>query len=120
MTKLAHSLLVQDSRTKRRNAAETRFRTYGLAAIGIVALALIVLLTSVVSSGVSAFRQTYITLDVALPEAKLDKSGLRDPAVMAKTSTFGYAPLLQDALLAKMAALILSASALSPLRTAMP
>jgi phosphate transport system permease protein len=105
MTKLANSLLVQDGRTKRRNAAEARFKGYGLGAICIVALALIVLLTTVVSNGVSAFRQTYITLEIALPAATLDTSGLRDPAVMAKISTFGYAPLLQDALLTKMAAL---------------
>jgi phosphate transport system permease protein len=32
-----------------------------------------------------------------LPEDKLDKSGVRDAEVMAKVSTFGYAPLLRNA-----------------------
>jgi cobalamin biosynthesis protein CbiD len=59
------SLLVHDARTARRNAAERRFRTYGLCAIGIAALALLVLPTTVVSNGVSSFRQSYITLEIA-------------------------------------------------------
>jgi len=105
MTKSKQSLLVRDERTTRRNAAEVRFRTYGLCAIGIAALALIVLLTAVVSSGVSAFRQTYITLEITLLETKLDETGTRDPEVMAKVTTFGYAPLLRDALLNQLAEL---------------
>jgi len=102
MTALSNSLLVQDDRTRRRNAAEARFRACGLGAIGIAMLALAMLLTSVVSSGVGAFRQTYITLEIPLPEARLDKSGTRDPAAMAKVTTFGYAPLLRGALLARI------------------
>ena len=99
------SLLTPSPRLRQRNAAEARFRLYGLAAIGIAALALLVLLSSVVSSGIGGFRQTYITLEVTLPEAKLDKSGVRDVAVMKKVSTFGYAPLLRDALIAQLDAL---------------
>ncbi|MBZ0130180.1 MAG: phosphate ABC transporter permease PstA [Rhodobacteraceae bacterium] len=103
MTDVLNSLLVQDDRTRRRNAAEVRFHAYGLGAIGVAVLALVLLLTSVVSSGIGAFRQTYITLEIPLPEEKLDKSGRRDSAVMARVTTFGYAPLLRDALLATMA-----------------
>ena len=110
MTTTANSLLVRDDRTKRRNAAELRFRAYGLGAIGIAALALVLLLSSVLSSGVGAFSQTFITLETSLPEAKLNKSGLRDPAVMAKVSTFGYAPLLRDALLTRIAELGITTS----------
>ncbi len=102
MSDTANSLLVQGARTRRRRAAEARFRAGGLAAIGIAALALNVLLTSVISNGVGAFKQTYITLEIALPEAKLDKTGQRDPAQMAKVTTFGYAPLVRDALLAQV------------------
>jgi phosphate transport system permease protein len=103
MNKVTTSLLVRDVRTTRRNAAERRFRIYGLGAIGIAALALVILLTTIVSNGVGAFRQTYITLDFALPEDKLDKEGARDPATMAKVTTFGYAPLLRDALVNQLA-----------------
>ena len=99
------SLLVQDARTKRRNAAERRFHACGLGAIGVAALALVLLLTSVVSDGASSFRQTHITLEIALPADTLDKNGGRDPAAMASVSTFGYAPLLRDALLGQIAGL---------------
>lgn len=89
-----NSLLTQDARTKRRNAAEARFRAYGVAAIAVAVLALFGLLASILYNGSSAFRQTFITLDVYLDPAKLDKKGDRDLAKIAKLSTFGYAPLI--------------------------
>ena len=97
------SLLTIDARTKSRNAAETRFRAYGLGAIVVAMIALAVLLTSVVSAGLSAFQQTYGTVTVQLPEAKLDKSGVRDPAVMSKVTTIGYIPLLRAGLVQALA-----------------
>ena len=98
------SLLTTDPRTRKRNAAEKRFRAYGLTAIGIAFVALAVLLTSVITNGASAFQQTYIALDVPLPEDKLDKSGTRDPEVMAKVTTLGYNSILRDAMAATVAA----------------
>lgn len=103
MNRASHSLLVVDGRTKRRNAAEKRFKAYGLGAIGIALIALVILLSSVLDSGLGAFRQTYITVAVELPEAKLDKSGVRDLDVMKKVTTVGYKPLLRDAVLEAMA-----------------
>ena len=100
----ASSLMQADARTRRRNAAEGRFKVYGLVAIGIAAVALVVLLSSVLANGLGAFRQTTITVQVDLPEDKLDKSGVRDPEVMRKVTTFGYAPLLRDGLAATVAA----------------
>lgn len=100
---MTQSLLSVDARTKKRNAAEARFKAYGLGAIAIALLALAVLLTSVVGAGVGAFRQTYIVIDVPLPEAKLDKSAVRDLDVMKKVTTIGYAPLLREGLLAAIA-----------------
>ena len=97
------SLLNLDDRTRRRNAAERRFRIYGMVAVGLAVLALIFLLTSIARNGAGAFMQTYITLEVALPEDKLDKSGTRDVEEMKKVSTFGYSPLIDDALEAKIA-----------------
>ncbi|MEM0947639.1 MAG: phosphate ABC transporter permease PstA [Pseudomonadota bacterium] len=97
------SLLQLDARTKRRNAAEARFRLYGMIAVAISVLALVFLLSSILSNGLSAFWQTYIVLDVELTEEKLDKNGNRDPADLAKVSTFGYAPLIRDAMEAKIA-----------------
>ncbi|MHA6267138.1 phosphate ABC transporter permease PstA [Aliiroseovarius sp. CAU 1755] len=105
MTSPTKSLFVQDERVKRRNAAEKRFHSYGLCAIGVAALALVVLLASVLANGASAFRQTYLMLEIPLPAETLDKGGDRDPAAMASVSTFGYAPLLRDALVASIAKL---------------
>lgn len=95
---MKNSLLVTDVRTKKRNAAEARFKTFGLSAIVVAMLALAVLLTTVVGNGLSSFQQTFITLKVQLPAEKLDKVGNRDPADMAKVTTIGYNPILRDAL----------------------
>ncbi|MGC8202754.1 phosphate ABC transporter permease PstA [Aliiroseovarius sp. PTFE2010] len=92
------SLLVQDARTRKRNGSETRFRMYGVAAISTGLLFLVVLVSSILYNGLPAFQQTFITLQVDLPEAKLDKSGTRDIEVMKKVSTFGYNPLLDAAM----------------------
>ncbi|MCB1464984.1 MAG: phosphate ABC transporter permease PstA [Nitratireductor sp.] len=92
------SLFVAGERTKRRHVAERRFRLIGLAAVAFGILALIGLLGSIVVNGVSSFRQTYVTLEIHLDEAKLDKSGTRDLEVMQKVTTFGYAPLISKAL----------------------
>jgi phosphate transport system permease protein len=97
------SLLAQDARTKKRNAAEARFRMYGLAAICVGLLALVWLVTSILTNGAGAFQQTFVTLEVALAEDKLDKTGNRDPEDLKKVSTFGYAPLIAAAMEAKMA-----------------
>lgn len=99
------SLLAPDARTRKRNAAEARFRIYGMVAVGLAVIALVFLLTSIVRNGAGAFFQTFISLEVTLDEAKLDKSGNRDPEEMAKVSTFGYAPLIKDAIQAKIAEL---------------
>ncbi|MGC4409686.1 phosphate ABC transporter permease PstA [Rhizobium rosettiformans] len=92
------SILTSDARTRSRNAAEARFRMMGLIAVIIGVLALVGLLASILSNGLSSFRQTYISLDVNLDAAKLDKSGNRDRAEISKVSTFGYVPLIEAAL----------------------
>ncbi|MCA0960968.1 phosphate ABC transporter permease PstA [Salipiger bermudensis] len=91
------SLTAVGSRTKKRNASEKRFRAYGLAAIGTGLFFLVVLLSAIVSNGSSAFMQTFIEVPVYLDPAKLDKNGNRDPEDIAKVSTFGYSPLIQNA-----------------------
>ena len=92
------SLMAADARTKRRNAAEVRFRIYGLVAVVISLLALAMLLISIFGAGASAFRQTFLTMPVELTEAKLDKSGTRDLETMKKVTTVGYAAVLTAAL----------------------
>lgn len=92
------SLYAADDRTKKRNAAEARFKIYGIVAISIGVVFLISLLSAIFFSGVGAFQQTFITVPVELVEDKLDKNGNRDPADLAKVSTFGYTPLIQEAI----------------------
>ncbi|CUH82324.1 Phosphate transport system permease protein PstA [Tritonibacter multivorans] len=99
------SLLELTDRTKRRNAAEKRFRAYGIGAIAIGLLMLAVLVFNIVSKGTGAFQQTFITLDVELLESKLDKKGNRDLADIKKVTTFGYSPIIRNAIEAKVTGL---------------
>lgn len=92
------SLFEKDARTKRRNAAESRFKMYGIAAIGIGLLMLIVLVTNIVTAGTGAFQQSFLELNVELKADKLDKKGNRNIEDIKKVSTFGYAPLIASAL----------------------
>lgn len=97
------SLLAGDARTTKRNRAEARFRLYGVIAISLAVLALVALLSSILYNGIGAFQQTFISLEVELLEDKLDKTGERNPADLAKVSTFGYTPLIKTAINAKIA-----------------
>lgn len=90
------SLLVEDANTRRRNAAERRFRAYGLAAVLVGLVALVGLLGTILHDGVSAFRQTFVSVEVYLDPARLDKTGNRDLEQIKKVSTFGYTPLILD------------------------
>ncbi|MBJ3762948.1 phosphate ABC transporter permease PstA [Maribius pontilimi] len=92
------SIITVDDRTQKRNAAEKRFRAYGIAAIAAGMVFLVVLLGSILLNGVTAFQQTFIQVPVYLDPAKVDKEGNRDPEEMAKVSTFGYKPLLIEAM----------------------
>ncbi|MFZ5557413.1 MAG: phosphate ABC transporter permease PstA [Pseudomonadota bacterium] len=64
----------------RRRAAEKRFRFYGQAAIGLGLLFLVLLFTSIIANGYTAFWQTYVKLDLRLDPAVIDPDGKRDPA----------------------------------------
>lgn len=108
------SLLAQDERTRRRNAAERRFELYGAIAVGLGVIALVALLVSIISNGAGAFQQTFIQLPVTLDADKLDKSGNRDPAEIASVSTFGYAPLIEAAMETKLAQLGIEIPGLTP------
>lgn len=92
------SLLELSPRTKRRNAAERRFQGYGIAAIGAGLLMLVILVVNIVGNGSGAYQQTFVSLDVHLDAKKLDKKGNRNLDDIKKVSTFGYAPLLKNAM----------------------
>ena len=100
MTETFHtnSLFNISDKTKNRNAAERRFRIYGILAISIGLLMLLVLASTIILRGTSAFQQTFITLNVDLLESKLDKKGNRNVDDIKKVSTFGYSPILVNAM----------------------
>ncbi|RMC31987.1 phosphate ABC transporter permease PstA [Paracoccus alkanivorans] len=97
------SLMVADARTRRRNAAEKRFRLYGAGAIGIAMIALVVLLSSIISGGAGAFRQTYLSIPVALDAETLDPKGNRNLDEMSKVLTLSYGKVLDRAVEAAVA-----------------
>ena len=112
-TNIRPSLFTTDARTKRRNAAEKRFRVYGIAAVTFGVLALVVLLSSILGSGLGAFRQTFLTMEITLSAEVLDPKGNRDPAEMAKQTTISYGKVLGAALEADLTAKGLSTEGLS-------
>ena len=98
------SLYTSDARLRARKAAEKRFRLYGAAAVAVGVLALVMLLASVLGSGLGAFRQTVITIPIALDAAQIDPKGNRDPADMSKATTIAYGKMIGAALMAEVAA----------------
>ena len=78
------SLMEQDDRTKRRNAAEKRFQFYGLTAITVGVLALLMLMISILSNGLSAFSQTFVTFEVTLTPEQIAEA----EASVEKTSKY--------------------------------
>ncbi len=60
------SLHTVDSRTAKRNAAEKRFRAYGVGAILVGVFFLVVLAVTIVRSGLPAFTQTVVAVDFTL------------------------------------------------------
>ena len=97
-TSVQTSLLTLSDRTKKRNANERRFKAYGIAAIAVGLLMLLVLVVTIFGRGTGAFQQTFVTLDVELLESKLDKTGERNIEDIERISTFGYAPLVNGAM----------------------
>jgi len=90
------SLLTLDKRVRRRNAAEARFRAYGIAAVSVGLVFLVLLLFAIFRNGIPAFTQTFVNVPIELNAERLDKNGNRDIEEMKKVSTFGYKPLVVE------------------------
>ncbi len=69
---------------RRRYAAERRFKIYGVAAIGVALLMLAIMFGTIIGNGWSAFRQTYVQMDVLVDAAEIDPDGNRDPKVLSR------------------------------------
>ena len=79
----------------RRYWAERRFRAYGLGAVLLGLAFVVVLFTSLISQGWSAFRQAYVTIDVYYDPAVIDPEGTRLPETLAVAD---YATVVRNAL----------------------
>ncbi|MGR3495299.1 phosphate ABC transporter permease PstA [Citreimonas sp.] len=93
------SLHRTDPGTRRRNAAERRFRLYGAAAIGMGLLFLCVLAVSIVRSGAPAFSHAVVEVEFTLTEAQFDEaeSQLLKTAVYARYFNQALARQLDEA-----------------------
>lgn len=67
---------------RRRYAAERRFKAYGMAAIGVALVMLAIMFGTIIGNGWSAFRQTYVLMDVPVDAAEIDPDGNRDPKAL--------------------------------------
>ncbi len=94
MTPPRQSILTAHPGMRRRNAAEARFKAYGLAAITVSLSVLAVMLWTIFSSGISAFSQAKLTFQVTLSSQTLDPKGNRNRDEMAKITTIGYGRML--------------------------
>jgi len=86
--------------TVRRRKAEWRFRAYGVAAIAFCFLAILVLFTSIITKGYSAFQQSHISIPIKLDAAVIDPDGKRDPDTLIAAD---YASLVKQSVLTALA-----------------
>ena len=68
---------------KRRYAAEARFKMWGIAAVSVAVVFLVLLLGSILLQGASAFSTTKVELELYLDPAVIDPQGTKDPQVIA-------------------------------------
>ncbi len=78
------SLLAEDARTRSRNAAETRFKMLGVAAVSIGLIFLVILVTAILRNGVPAFTRTVVQVDFVLTQEQFDQA----EAAILKTSEY--------------------------------
>ncbi len=90
------SLTTVDARTKKRNAAEKRFKAYGIVAILIGMFFLVVLAASILRSGLPAFTQAEMKLEFVLSQEEFDAA----EGQLLKTKAYEgiFISKLQDAL----------------------
>ena len=96
------SLYMVNPLMRRRNAAEARFKFYGMFAIFISLATLAFTLFTIFADGVSSFRQTVFEFDVTLSAEILDPKGARNPEDLRKVTTIGYKRALEESLTSYM------------------
>ena len=109
----ANSILGGSAEMRRRNAAEARFRLYGMVAISISLGVLAIMLWTIFADGVSAFRQAKLTFPITLSSEVLDPKGNANRDEMAKVTTIGYGKLIAAAFEAELTARGISTEGIS-------
>jgi len=77
MTELKQSMRIAQARLKKRRAAETRFKLFGIAALAFAFLCVATLFTNIIGNGYTGFLQTYVEIDITFDETMIDPSGKR-------------------------------------------
>ena len=98
-----HSAAVKrrmSKRLKKRQAAEKRFQFYGLAAIFIGMMFLVILFTTIIGKGWPAFLQTSVLVNVNLDPEIIDPTGERNVDKMMQAN---YTKIARQALYAELA-----------------
>jgi phosphate transport system permease protein len=80
---------------RRRYAAERRFKAYGVVAIAITAVFLVVLFADILRKGIPAFTEHTLGLAITADQAALDPQGTRDPKALLSAD---YDALIRDKL----------------------
>ncbi len=91
------SLLSQTALVKRRNAAEARFKAYGIGAIILSLATLGFMLFTIFTDGITAFFQAKLSFPLELTAETLDPDGNRNRDEMASVTTLGYNRVLAEA-----------------------
>ena len=84
---------VTDARVRRRYRVEARFRAYGVAALVVAAVFLVILIADIVTKGLPAFTQHALMLEVSVPADAFE--GRNDAATIRSAD---YFPITRDAL----------------------
>lgn len=71
-----------DALVARRYRSERRFKFYGIAAIAVTAIFLVLLFADILTKGLPAFFEHRITLPVRIDQAAIDPQNSRDPKVI--------------------------------------
>ncbi len=82
-------------RLARRYGAERRFKAYGIIAVLIATGFLVLMLSTILRTGLPAFTAHYVSLPVTLDAAEIDPDNSRDPAVIGRAN---YDAVIRDSL----------------------
>ncbi|SDW38283.1 phosphate ABC transporter permease PstA [Litoreibacter albidus] len=84
-----HSGEASAKRIRKRRAAETRLKAYGIFALAFAGAALIALLGSVFTKAGGALTETYLTLPVTLEASEIDPDGTKDASIIRRADFSG-------------------------------